>query len=100
MSVELKYSSSSNKMRGTKFYLNVFEHTELAKAGFIPLDCLEQAFKFNLTKHRISYFSWETDADGNTTAVIVTESYDLNTLIKECAEVKEFANKYFQEYLI
>jgi len=94
--VELKYNSSFSKTNGTTIHLMVFEHTELKPTSFIPIEELDLCFRYNITNTKLTLFYFDDEGYRKCRE----ERYNLNVLINECAEVREFANKHYPEFVV
>lgn len=93
--VKLQYTQITNDNKQT-FYLHVFEHTELQNKGYMALDTLEQAFKYDVG-YKLHVYDWNEDSREMERREL---RFNFKALIKECAEVKKFAVEYFPQFVI
>ncbi len=87
-----------------ELFLVVFEHTELQPMGYIGLTMLDQVFRYK-SNTDLQVYDWlegeEAKEDTKHHGMNARpQKYSLETLVKECEEVKQFAIQHFPEYVI
>jgi len=96
MAEKLVYSGLTDKYNGTAFQLEIFKESGLIPTSLIPLTPLEQAFRCNIMNISIEMFYWEDDKVYKKR----DQAFSLKTLLKDCAEVREFARLHFPQFTV
>lgn len=76
--------------------LCIFEHTSLQPDSFISTLVLDTHFKYGKVNAPLTISCWDSGKDGQ----YLDTKFTLNQLLNDCAEIREYARKYFPEYAI